>query len=150
MSILHEFDFVSLFKITLRTLLLKPGLYLELHDGYLMLYWNCLSFQGTWVHPPHGLRVARSLVFCLMFCRSFCHFVPFLLAIVLSVLLFKNSDRILLISSNSSLVIFWCIVIHLDCDYTSLFIKMKYITHMTSEDPRPFTIRLFYEYEPLV
>jgi hypothetical protein len=87
MSILHEFDFVSLFKITLRTLLLKPGLYLELHDGYLMLYWNCLSFQGTWVHPPHGLRVARSLVFCLMFCRSFCHFVPFLLAIVLSVLL---------------------------------------------------------------
>jgi hypothetical protein len=37
-----------------------------------------------------GVRVTRSLVFCVMFCRSL--FVLFLLAIVLSVLRFTDSD----------------------------------------------------------
>jgi len=35
-------------------------------------------------------RVAQSLVFCVLFCKNV--FVPFLVAIVLSVLLFKVSD----------------------------------------------------------
>ena len=42
-----------------------------------------------------GVRVTRSLVLCVMFCRSlFVLFVPFLLAMVLSVLLrFTDSDN---------------------------------------------------------
>ena len=47
-----------------------------------------------------GVRVTRSLVFCVMFCRSL--FVLFPLAIELSVLLrFTDSDYLPLVSSNS-------------------------------------------------
>jgi hypothetical protein len=50
---------------------------------------NCLSFRNTWVFS--WIRVAWSLVLCVMFCRSL--FVLFLFAIVLSVLLwFRTSD----------------------------------------------------------
>ena len=46
---------------------------------------------STWVHPVFsGVRVTRSLVFCVLFCRSFS--VLFLLAIVLSVLRLTDSD----------------------------------------------------------
>ena len=48
---------------------------------------NCLPFRSTRVHTLvfSGVRVARSLVFCVVFCTSL--FVIFLLGIVLSVLL---------------------------------------------------------------
>ena len=48
-------------------------------------------FQSTWDHPVFsGVRVTRSFALC-MFCRC-CPFVIFLLAIVLSVLRFTDSD----------------------------------------------------------
>ena len=40
-----------------------------------------------------GVRVARSLVFCVLFCRSLLVLVLFLLAIVLSVFRFGYSDN---------------------------------------------------------
>ena len=50
-----------------------------------------------------GVRVARSLVFCVVFCRSFCPFVCFPLAIVLSVRLrFTNFFLCLLHESYCS------------------------------------------------
>ena len=56
------------------------------------LLMNCLHFRSTWVHPPafSGVRVTRSLVFFVMFFWSL--FVLFLLSIVLSVILFTDSD----------------------------------------------------------
>ena len=50
-----------------------------------------LILWSTWVHPCFsGVCVTRSLVFCVMFCRSL--FVHFLLAIVLSVLLWFTAS----------------------------------------------------------
>jgi hypothetical protein len=46
-----------------------------------------------------GVRVARSLVFCVVFCSSL--FFPFHLVIVLSGLRFMDSDYLPLVSSNS-------------------------------------------------
>jgi hypothetical protein len=53
---------------------------------------NLAQKRVFWCSPPvvSGVRVTRSLVFCVMFCRSL--FVLFLLAIVLSVLRFTDSD----------------------------------------------------------
>jgi hypothetical protein len=50
------------------------------------MFEDCLPFRSTWIHPRFsGIPVARSLVFWVVFYRSL--LVPFLLAIVLSVLL---------------------------------------------------------------
>ena len=70
------------------------------NDKTLNCQWsrNCYPFIGALVTESSplgfsGVRVTRSLVLCEMLCRSlFVRFVLFLLAIVLSVLLFMDFD----------------------------------------------------------
>ena len=103
---------ISIFTTNSISFIFLVGIIFYTRDLHTIVFWgkvcdsSCFAFifkisirAGTATLPKnlksppvfHGVRVARSLVFCVLFCRSL--FVLILLAIVLSVLLrFENSD----------------------------------------------------------